>query len=160
MLDYRDAISVGGCFSDPELASSTPRTNQLGFPWGATGGNASVYQLAAAGRSWAVRCFVKPLHPSTARRYAAISNHLKAARLPYATEFDYLPEGIQVEGRRYPVVKMAWIEGSNLNDYVQHLVVSGDREGLYQLRHRWEQMLVALEAAKVAHGDLQHGNVR
>jgi hypothetical protein len=66
-------------------------------------------------------------------------------------------DGIQVRGEKYPVVKMEWVEGDLLHGYIERNL--GNREAFATLRDRWRTMMRDLEAAKFAHGDLQHGNI-
>ncbi len=110
------------CFRDPELQTGAVATNALGLPKPITGAFASVYQLKSrTGRPWAVRCFLRNIADQQ-NRYRAISNHLKSAKLPYTVGFDYLREGIRVDNKWYPILKMEWLNGVALNGYVeQHL---------------------------------------
>jgi hypothetical protein len=71
--------------------------------------------------------------------------------------FDYLPRGIKVGGAWYPVLKMEWVEGQLLSEYVERHVQNP--AALKRLAERWAAMVAALERASMAHGDLQHGNV-
>jgi predicted flap endonuclease-1-like 5' DNA nuclease len=52
---------------------------------------------------------------------------------------------------------MEWVKGELLNEYIRkHL---GNSIALLDLAKRWFSMVTALQAAGIAHGDLQHGNV-
>ena len=72
-------------------------------------------------------------------------------------EFHYLEEGIRIHGQWYPLVKMRWVEGFTLNDFIrQHL----DKPALLErLAQMWIRLGEELRDADMAHGDLQHGNV-
>ena len=71
--------------------------------------------------------------------------------------FDYLPKGIKVRGQWYPILKMEWVQGELLSQYVErHLHNPSD---LQQLAARWIEMTKALHANSIAHGDLQERNV-
>ncbi len=159
-LDFRDALgNTLVCFRDPDLTGGEVRKNKLGFPLGFTGGFASVYRIEKGGRQWAVRCFTSPLPPDAAERYAAISAHLQSAGLAYTVPFSYDPHGIRVEGNLYPTVKMEWVEAKQLNRYVDQLVAGADTATISTLLCQWQQMCADLAQARIAHGDLQHGNV-
>jgi serine/threonine protein kinase len=107
-------------------------------------------------RTWAVRCFLRELSDQQ-RRYEAISQHLKAARLDYTVGFDYIPRGIRIRGQWYPILKMEWVQGDSLNTYIEkHL---NNLSALSDLAKRWVGMIETLQRACIAHGDLQHGNV-
>ena len=159
-LDFRDALgNTAVCFDDADLKGGKIPTNALGFLRASTGGFASVYQVEKAGRRWAVRCFTSPLHSDVAQRYSAISQHLVMTPLPYMVQFAYDERGVRVEGQLYPTVKMAWIDGESLSKYVAGLVARKDAAGLTALLGRWHRLCNDLVTARVAHGDLQHGNV-
>jgi formylglycine-generating enzyme required for sulfatase activity len=90
-------------------------------------------------------------------RYAAISAHLHQARLPFTVEFQYLQQGIRVGALWYPIVKMDWVEGLLLNEFVrQHLDSPAMLEAL---SHLWAKLARRLARAGAAHADLQHGNI-
>ncbi len=155
--DYNEAIqNPRSSFDDPDLRAGVPELTPLGLPRPITGNFASVYRVHCAGKDWAVRCFWRDFD-DLQQRYAAISAHLQSAQLPYTVGFQYLPRGIKVRGQWYPILKMEWVEGQLLNEYVeQHL---HDPAALRRLADRWRDMVRALERATLAHGDLQHGNV-
>ena len=156
--EYNEAIQNPlTAFADPELRSGKPVLTPLGLPRPITGAFASVYQLACAGgRTVAVRCFLRDFGDHQ-DRYAAISAHLAAARLPYMTNFTYLANGIRVNGRWYPVLKMDWLEGESLQTYIERNLQRPD--ALRSLAEQWVQMAKLLRSASIGHGDLQHGNV-
>ena len=87
--DYNEAIQNPKlCFDDPELKTGQPKLNTLGLPLPITGGFASVYRMQCGQRDWAVRCFLKEFADQQ-QRYAAISHHLAASKLPYIVGFDF-----------------------------------------------------------------------
>jgi hypothetical protein len=155
--DYNEAVqNPQQSFCDAELMRGSPELTSLGLPRPITGNFASVYRLHCGRRDWAVRCFWRE-YADMADRYKAIADHLDASKLPYTVAFEYLPQGIRVRGQWYPILKMEWVEGELLNEFIEkHLA---DAAALRPLAERWLQMMCALEAASVAHGDLQHGNV-
>ena len=72
-------------------------------------------------------------------------------------DFSYLEKGIRVAGKWHPVLKMQWVEGLTLNQFVsKYLDKPAMLEALCQV---WTRMATRLRAAEVAHGDLQHGNI-
>jgi hypothetical protein len=155
--DYNEAVqNPDYTFSDPELQGGSCEVTALGLPKPITGNFASVYRLRCNGKDWAVRCFWRELSDMQ-QRYRAISSHLAAAGLPYTVGFEYQPQGIRIRGNWYPILKMEWVEGELLNDYlVAHL---RDSVRLQMLMDRWSRMVSDLERSGCAHGDLQHGNV-
>jgi len=155
--DYNEALqSPQTSFSDPELRAGHVETDRLGLPRPRSGRFAIVYQMRCPGRNWAVRCFQSEVADQQ-QRYAAIDQHLKGARLPYTVGFEFLPQGIRIKGQWYPVLKMEWSTGQQLNTYVeQHL---HDPAELMRLASSWMTMTESLRKASLAHGDLQDGNV-
>jgi ankyrin repeat protein/predicted Ser/Thr protein kinase len=126
------------------------------MPRPVTGAFASVYSVRSGGKRWAVRCF-KQQFPDYQQRYSAIGAYLKKAKLSYTVDFEFLAKGILVNGSWYPIVKMEWVEGRQLNEYVRDFRQAPEK--LAALAARWRDMTKALSAAGIAHGDLQHGNV-
>ena len=155
--DYSEAIqNPRASFSDTELQVGQPDTDGLGLPRARSGGFACVYKIQSSGNQWAARCFQRDI-PDQRRRYEAISNHLANARLEYTVRFFYLPNGIRIGGRDYPLLKMTWVEGETLSNFVGRSI--NYPETLISLAKVWRKMVDELQAAQIAHGDLQHGNV-
>jgi hypothetical protein len=155
--DYNEAIqNPPYTFSDPELQTGTCEFTALGLPKPITGNFASVYRMRCKGRDWAVRCFWRELSDMQLR-YRAISAHLAGAGLPYTVGFEYQPQGIKIRGNWYPILKMEWVQGQLLNDYLVSNLA--DPVALRSLRESWLRMVDDLERSGCAHGDLQHGNV-
>ncbi|MGA2617608.1 MAG: putative Ig domain-containing protein [Thermoguttaceae bacterium] len=90
-------------------------------------------------------------------RYRSIAAHLEQARLPFTVDFQYQAEGIRVGGGRFPVLKMRWVEGLSLNQFVEeHLERPRNLKMLLDL---WVKLAPRLRETGMAHADLQHGNV-
>src|SRR5258706_1381490 len=149
-------------FADPGLKAVTLELDRFGMPKPATGGNAVVYKANEPGglltfkKTWAIRCFLRPISDH-AERYEAISKHLRKVRLPYDVNFQFLKQGIQIRSNWFPIVKMQWAKGDLLHTHIEkHL---GFPAALAALRAKWAILVRHLEAAQVAHGDLQHGNI-
>lgn len=155
--EYNQAIQNPRiAFRDPELRAGTCYTNRFGVPVPWSGQNAAVYKVMCAGKAWAIKCFTHEVSDQQVR-YSRISEHLAKAKLGYTVGFKFHDEGINVKGRWYPLLQMEWVEGERLNDYVRrHLSEPGK---LQQLAQRVLQMVRDLQAAGIAHGDLQHGNI-
>src|SRR5215208_4037222 len=114
--DFNDAIrNPSAAFTDPDLAASDPVVGANGRPTPHAGESSSVYQLCHEdGRSWAVKCFTR-LYDQRGARYAIVRETLDASVTPFAVAFYYLEGGIKVGGKRWPVLKMEWVEGLRLN---------------------------------------------
>ena len=155
--EYQEAVQFPEtAFADEELQEADPETTVLGLPRVITGAFAAVFPLSARKRRWAVKCFIHEA-PDRRKRYRAIGDFLEDASLPFTVGFEYQPSGIRVEEASFPLLKMEWVTGTPLNQFVEaHLEEPGV---LQELQGRWRDLLVALEEASAAHGDLQHGNV-
>jgi hypothetical protein len=159
-VDYQEALqNPRGAFLDPELQQGRPevQSSALPFPRARSGNFAVAFRMNCASRSWAVKCFTRALHADLQERYTAISSHLARAHLPYSVGFTFLPGGIRVRNEVFPLLKMEWIDGESLNRSIERNL--GNQAAILGLAKRWLEMLRALQAANVCHGDLQHGNV-
>ena len=157
MSDYQEAVqNPANCFSDAQLKAGTPALNALGLPSPVTGGFCSVYQVTSGKTRWAVRCFLHHIRDGR-ERYKEISKYLRGRKLKETVGFEYVQEGIRVRGDWHPVLKMEWVDGLQLNTWVDRH--SQDPRALRQLDERWAVLMDALEAQHIGHCDLQHGNV-
>jgi hypothetical protein len=163
LTEYHEAVQhPQNAFADPGLKAVTLEQDRFGMPKPATGGNAVVYKANQPGgflsfkKTWAIRCFLRPISDH-AERYEAISKHLRNVRLPYDVNFQFLKQGIHIRSNWFPIVKMQWADGDLLHSHIEkHL---RNPASLAALREKWVTLVRDLEAARVAHGDLQHGNI-
>ncbi len=156
--EYQEAVQFPDtAFTDDELAEAEPKTNVLGLPQPITGAFAAVFPLTArSGAQYAAKCFLSDV-PDQRTRYAAVADALADRDLDATVDFDYQERGIRVDGTAYPLLKMEWVKGQTLNRFVEsHL---DDPAVLGRLADAWADLAAELEAAGIAHGDLQHGNV-
>lgn len=155
--DYSRAVQTPAVsFADAELAAGKVGTNALGMPLVASGQNAVVFLLETERGRRAVRCFLAPPHEG-AIRYEALEAHLVDTAPRALTSARYLKEGVTLSNQTWPVVVMPWVEGAPLNVAVEGML--GDSARLRALAAQWADVVRSLQRARVAHGDLQHGNV-
>ncbi len=140
---------------DNELKSGLVKKNQLG-PVGVAGNFAIVYQLECNGKIIAVRCFTRHVD-NNQRRYSALSQYLSRLNLQSMVDFAYQNEGILVNGQWFPIVRMEWIKGTQLNKFVEDNL--NNRQALEGLAKQWPYLINELKREHIAHGDLQHGNI-
>ncbi len=160
--EYSQAIqNLHLTLGDEELKAGKVAVDPMGLPLQYTGNFAVVFQVHCpqTQNTWAVKCFTKDTKDVEHRRdrYRAISDHLHRARLPFMVDFQYQKTGILVGSRWLPLLKMRWVEGENLNRFVVRHLEKPER--LRQLLGLWVKLAQRLRDAKVAHADLQHGNV-
>jgi hypothetical protein len=163
LTEYHEAVQhPQKAFADPGLRAVALELDRFGMPKPATGANAVVYKGIKPGgffsfrKTWAIRCFLRPISDH-AERYEAISRHLHRVRLRYDVEFRFLKQGIQIGSKWFPIVKMQWAEGDLLHTYVEKQLRFPWL--LATLRAQWVTLVRDLEDARVAHGDLQQGNI-
>jgi WD40 repeat protein len=162
--DYREAVQNPHLFlDDQELKRCRPAWDprqHLPKIW--PGNFAAVFQLQSPdGSKFAIKCFYRDLS-NLQRRYAALDNHLRNRCPGYLVSFRYQPRGILVNGQWFPIVRMEWVEGQRLDEFLQHhLQRPGPqtRELLKAVAQLWHRLAGELERDRLAHGDLQHGNV-
>ncbi|SFQ15860.1 serine/threonine-protein kinase [Amycolatopsis rubida] len=154
---YQQAVQLKQSFTDPVLSRGKLERTPLMTPVVASGGFALTYLFAVDGQKVAVRCFHKQGN-HLEERYNQVSRFVRVhSELPFLIPVDYLPHGIEVEGARYPVVKMPWVDGFQLDHWVEdHL---REPAALTTVGREVSKAATQLRAAGAAHGDLQHGNI-
>jgi PAS domain-containing protein len=155
--DYSEAVqNPRSSFEDSELQTGQPELTSIGLPKPRAGNFATVFKMKCRSRNWAVRCFTHEVIDQR-DRYEQITAHLKKYSLPYTVGFEFMQRGIWVRGQSYPIVKMEWVDGVSIKNYIdRHLY---DQNSLLLLSDRWISMVRSLHQAGIAHGDLQHGNI-
>ena len=142
---------------DEHAKNGTFRKDARGRLIAYSGGFSVVFPYEAPdGTMWAFRCWHSDIN-NTQKRYEIISDAIKKANLPFLGEFNYIKEGVNVEGKIYPTTRMRWINGITIKDYICKNKHS--KELLNQLAENFLKMTQALHEKSLAHGDLQHGNI-
>ena len=157
ITDYHEAIqSPKICLSDPELRAGNTILNRQGLPKVASGNFAVVYQVDCGAHKYAVKCFHR--YPQDQeQRYDVISKCLNQITLSYMIEFQFQAQGIRIKGKWYPILKMEWIEGDQLNQYIEKNLRNPDV--LVNLAGEFCNLTHSLKSHGIAHCDLQHGNI-
>ncbi len=143
-------------FSDNELQGGTPEADQFGIPKPYSGGFTATFHLLNKSRDWAVRCFTRAIS-DLQQRYAAIDRFLERNTERFLVETFYLSEGIRISGQWYPIIKMQWVKGDTLNSFIEKNIGNAGR--IKKLLPEFLDLVRRLQHLKVAHGDLQHGNI-
>ena len=146
-------------FLDMELASGSLELNALGLPRVRSGNFAIIFKVRCSKKTYAVRCF---LHmPSDLKeRYKNISDTLHKGELKNAnvfSDFTFLEKGIVVNGKPFPIVKMEWINGLTLGEFINKY--HNDSATLINLKSEIRTLQSYLYDKQIAHGDLQPGNL-
>jgi len=154
---YHEAVqNPQTCFFDPNLKTGMVTTDHLGLPIVRSGNFASVYEIRNGAQRWGVRCFLRQVSGQQ-QRYVSVSQHLGGVLLPCLIAFEYHEQGIRTQGQPYPIIKMEWVEGKLLTAFIDDQIQNPG--ALLQLAARWRGIVNSLHGNRLAHGDLQHGNV-
>lgn len=122
-----------------------------------TGGFSVVFPYEAAnGEKWAFRCWHVDVNNSK-RRYEIISDAIQQTQLDFLCGFEYIENGINVDGRIYPTTRMRWIDGITIKDYICQNRDS--KQLLKELADKFLAITRCMHSLSLAHGDLQHGNI-
>jgi serine/threonine protein kinase len=155
--EYLNAVqNPRTAFGDSELKDCTPEVDQFGLPKPYSGGFTATFHLHNQSRDWAVRCFTRAIS-DLQQRYAAIDHFLTRTREGFLVETFYLSQGIRITGQWYPIIKMQWVKGDTLNGFIGKNV--GNVRRIKQLVSEFVALVRRLQQLKIAHGDLQHGNI-
>lgn len=143
-------------FGDAELRDSSPESDQFGIPKPYSGGFTATFHLTNQSREWAVRCFTRTVS-DLQQRYAAIDHFLARNDEPFFVGTFYLSQGIRIAAQWFPIIKMQWVKGETLNAFIaRHF---GDAGRIKRLIPEFLALVQRLQRLKIAHGDLQHGNI-
>jgi hypothetical protein len=144
-------------FSDPEIQQAVvARTGgNRRIPMTISGNFAMIAKLHSEYRDLGIRMPLRRFQ-NMRFRYEAIA---KAVRnLPHRfAEVQYQNEGVTIDGRKYPIWKMSWIDGLTLGDFlVQSL---GNDQALSLLLADLRLLMLEMERHNLAHGDLSVDNI-
>ena len=155
--EFTDAVqNPGVCFEDPELATGMFASNPMGFPQVWSGNFAAVYKMNCGSLTYAVRCFTKEVNYQQ-KRYEDLDEYLRGVRPDVFVSFLYRERGIRLKGVWYPAVRMQWVEGRRLDRFVEDNL--GRPDIILDVCARWRGANGTLRGLRIAHNDLQHGNV-
>lgn len=140
----------------PELQGAKPKINSNGSPFAFVGGFNMVFQLEHQNKKWAFRVWHVPMGEHK-ERYRKISKYLSDKNLPYFADFIHDEKGILVNGNLLDTIRMEWLEGKLLKEYIEENVTNKDK--LNKLANDFLEMCKTLRENKISHGDLQEGNI-
>jgi len=121
-----------------------------------SGGYSRVYPIKKRHQTIALRCWTTDVGDAK-YRYKEISKYLKTLSLPYFVGFDYIDQGILVNGTRYPIIYMEWVPGLTLDAFVDQYIKNKSK--LLQAADGFLNMVQELHHHQISHGDLQEGNI-
>ena len=158
ITDFSEAVQNPRlCFKGTDLEAGKVSLNQRGMPLVFSGAFACVYPVSVGNSTYAVRCFTREVSDQQAR-YGELSNYLLNVLPPSFVHFEYIERGISLRGDWYPIVKMEWVDGELLSRFVDSRLDQPDT--LRRVAAQWRGGPTAsLRGLRIAHNDLQHGNV-
>ena len=158
LVDYTEAIRDYPHISilDPKLKGGNPQRGSNNYLMVYSGGFSIVFPIDVSSKPYALRCWIADIGAAETR-YEEISVYLQRRRLPYFVDFEYVPNGIMVNGHKYPVTHMEWVEGETLCDFIKHNLQ--DARCLKTAAVEFQKMVAALHTHQISHGDLQDGNI-
>jgi tetratricopeptide (TPR) repeat protein len=161
MFEYREVLQhPQSAFKETDLQQGKVEQTPLGLPKLVTGGFALTAcvktQIGGRQSTWAIRCFHKQAS-DLQDRYERISQFLQDRTEEFFVKFNYQPEGIKVGNNWHPIVRMDWVEGQPLHEFVEANLSNPSR--LQNLAEQIKLMSKRLRELGMAHGDLQHGNI-
>lgn len=155
--EYNEAFqNIQLSINDPVLKQGKVTTTGLGIPLALCGGFALTYSITTSGSKYAVRCFHKQ-SKELELRYKHISNKIKMLNSKYFLNFEFLPTGIRVKGKDYPLVKMAWAKGETLGEFLDKYYKNPAY--LKNLQISLRGLASFLENNHMSHGDISPDNV-
>src|SRR5262249_6446507 len=158
---YSRAVRVPDqVFDDPQLRGATFARSDKGWLLALSGGRAIVFRANCAdGSSVAVRFFLNDDRHAGVR-YDTLSRHLSYRPVDPFVWTTFLERGLRLEDTRYPVLKMGWVDGLEVDEDVGSRIKS-DAVGaeLDQLAAAWLECCRSLAQADIGHGDIHAGNV-
>lgn len=155
--DYNESVQMPEySFADEQLTKGTPELTPIGLPKPVTGNFASVYRFETGQKFIAVKCFLRNVLDQQ-QRYVLLSQFMAANNTPYIVDFEYVSRGIRVKTDWYPILKMDWVEGIALDQYLRKH--AGNRANIERILSQFAKVIGELKRLGIAHGDLQHGNI-
>jgi hypothetical protein len=144
---------------DPILRSGVLQTRRgSADPLSYNGGFSIVYKVLSSGRAYGLKCWTQDIGEA-AQRYDSITRHLSNNAASYLMDFSFLNDGITIDGTAYPILRMDWVEGAPLQEFVNESVRLNDQQGLSCLAGAFREMCRLMACCNIAHGDLQGPNV-
>jgi hypothetical protein len=121
-----------------------------------SGSYAVVFRAKDNYSEYAIRCFISADEENISR-YRIINNYFKNLNASWITKIELLEDEINIDSKNYPVIKMDWVEGELLNNYVNHVL--DNNSALSELQNEVISVSKSLESLKIGHGDIQCGNI-
>jgi len=157
LQEYQEAMQRPDlCFKDPDLRKGKTISGVFGLPKVISGGFAGVFQVKKRKKNYAARCFLRVVD-DTEKRYKAIHKFLHRKRINCVIKFDYIDKGILVKEKWYPILKMEWLEGDTLSEYIEKN--RHNRKAMTEVATKFKALVEELHDRGISHGDLHDQNI-
>lgn len=160
--EYMNAVSS----AEDNFATLTSLRPILGFdgkPLFSSGNFAVVFKMEDinTGEIFAIKCFTRD-QDGRQEGYKSIASTLANVNAPYIAKVEYLENELFVDSSvtnetEFPVVKMDWIEGSTLGQYV--IENQNNHDALNRIISTFKDLGRWLLAQPFAHGDIKPDNI-
>lgn len=155
--DYNEALQdLQQNLADESLAVGEPELDAFGLPRPISGMFACVYKIRCHNNDWAVRCFLRS-KSAQMKHYLHIADTLQRIALPCMVPFEFQQNGIRINGKSHPILKMQWCSGEALDRWLAQNLCN--KQILQTFLDQFCNLLNDFQYAGIAHGDLQHGNI-
>lgn len=122
-----------------------------------SGGYTTVFPFLCKNKSKvAIRCWIADIGDAK-KRTQTIAQHLSKINIEYFVKFNYIEDGILVNGVSQPIVIMDWVEGNTLKDFINLNI--NNSHILLEIAEKFKNMVRCFHQNNISHGDLQHGNI-
>ena len=160
--EYINTVQLGPSkvFTDLILTKCQIQKNALGLPRSRSGNFAIIFKLHISNLEYAVRCFLKMSNDSE-MRYSLIKKKIvsvsQANHSSIFSKFDYQKQGILINQNYYPIMKMEWIRGPTLGEFINREY--HNKEIMLAVKESLRELFFFLTSINCAHGDIQPGNL-
>jgi hypothetical protein len=121
-----------------------------------SGAYAAVFKGELNGIVFAIRCFLTPENLNI-HRNKVVSEYLSGVQASWKTNTEFLDDEINYKGQFFPILKMDWVEGVLINEFItKHL---SDDKVISEVQKKLMEISTDLESRGIGHGDLQCGNI-
>jgi len=155
--DYTDSVqNHSSQVIDPKLRNAKPRL-RAGKPEMMSGGVAVVYPFQDGIELYAIKCWLRDIG-DLRERYRRIEKFLNSIVSKYFVNFSYVGKGIIARDQIHPILRMKWVGGKNLLEFVSSN--ASNKGTLLNIAERYLEMSSHLHSHLIAHGDLQGSNIK
>lgn len=159
LSEYNKTIQVQGASAFRTLNNIffiPARTTPIKIYSFGSGSFAVVFKALENNKEIAIRCFIGT-DADYVDRYRKIDRYLKSINENWKTNIQFLENEIKINGKLFPVVKMDWVEGKLLDKFINRNL--DNNRTLSELQQQIFETSRNLEKNKIAHGDIQCGNI-